>query len=171
MPVLESMPRSALRHRPIADNADRQGKRPPATAGITPIAQRASRLRSPETEEDEQATPGAPFTGPHPKTPRIKQRGVRRSGVLRGHPLLYLGTGMIAMLALWMLLTLAVNWWNTTWDDIHYGRPRTSQTDAVVGHNDSLSNPSHFLEVKWDHFQDFLFPAPQFLLRDRQSAF
>ena len=142
MPVLESMPRSALRHRSIADDADRQGKRPAATAGITPIAQRASRLRSPETEEDEQATPGAPSTGPRPKMPRIKQRSVRRA-----HPLLLLGLGMITMLVLWTLLTIAVSWWNTTWDDLHYGRPRTFQTDAVVGHTDSSSNPSHFITL------------------------
>lgn len=31
-------------------------------------------------------------------------------------------------------------------DDMHYGRPRTYQTDAVVGHNhDSSANPSHFI--------------------------
>jgi len=54
---------------------------------------------------------------------------------------------MIAMLVLWTLLTLAVAWWNTTWDDIHYGRPRTFQTDAVVGHNDLPSNPSHFIAI------------------------
>ncbi len=63
------------------------------------------------------------------------------------HPLLYLGFGMIIMLVLWTLLTLAVTWWNMTWDDIHYGRPRTFQTNAVVGYNDSPSNPSHFIAL------------------------
>ena len=151
MPVLDStdraMPRSSLRHRPIADDAARQGKRPPATAGITPIAQRASRLRSPETDEDEKAAPGAPSTGPRPKTPGLIRTGGRRGGMLRAHPLLLLGLGMILMLVLWTLLTLAVSWWNTTWDDLHYGRPRTFQTDVVVGHNDSASNPSHFIAL------------------------
>ena len=146
MPVLEStdraMPRSALRHRPLGNDVDQQGM-----AGITPIAQRASRLRSPETEEDEEATPGGTATGPRPKTPRLKRRGVRQRGILRIHPLLYLGFGMIMMLVLWTLLTLAVTWWNMTWDDIHYGRPRTFQTNAVVGHNDSPSNPSHFIAL------------------------
>jgi hypothetical protein len=28
-----------------------------------------------------------------------------------------------------------------------YGRPRTFQTDAVVGHHDSSANPSHFLAI------------------------
>ena len=33
------------------------------------------------------------------------------------------------------------------WDDLHYGRPRTFQTDYVVGHNDSQANPSHFIAL------------------------
>jgi hypothetical protein len=33
-------------------------------------------------------------------------------------------------------------------DDWHYGRPRTTQYDAVVGHNaDSAANPSHFIAL------------------------
>ena len=54
---------------------------------------------------------------------------------------------MIVMLALWVLGNLAVNWWNVTQDDWHYGRPRTFQIDAVVGHNDSPANPSHFIAL------------------------
>lgn len=42
---------------------------------------------------------------------------------------------------------MAVSWWNTTWDDLHYGRPRTFQTDAVVSHNNSQGNPSYFLAL------------------------
>ncbi len=148
MPVLEAtdraMPRSALRHRPIESDVD-QGK-----TSITPLVRRATRLTSPQTEEDEQATPVKASTGPRSKTPGLTRTSVRRRGMLRTHPLLLLGLGMIFMLILWTLLTLVVSWWNTTWDDIHYGRPRTFQIDAVVGQNDSASNPSHFIAVKWD---------------------
>jgi hypothetical protein len=54
---------------------------------------------------------------------------------------------MLAMLILWTLLMFVVGWFNTTMDDIHYGRPRTFQIDAVVGHNDSQANPSHFIAI------------------------
>lgn len=181
MPVLEStdhlMSRSALRYRPIEADADQQGKRPFMMAGVTPVAQRASRLRHKHTEADEEvdewkritedgeedrsghasaaARPvGAP-TKQLPKTPRMKRRGL-----LRGHPLLYLGIGMVAMLALWTLLTMAVSWWNITMDDLHYGRPRTSQVDAVVGHNDSTETPSHFIAINLHgHIEVIEFPA------------
>ena len=145
MAVLEStdraMPRSALRHRPLVSDAEKRDKRPASTAGITPVVQRASRLRSPETDEADAAS-GTPSTSPRPKMPRMKRKGTRSL-----HSLVFLGIGMIAMLALWILLTFAVNWWNTTWDDLHYGRPRTFQIDAAVGQNDSASNPSHFMAL------------------------
>lgn len=84
---------------------------------------------------------------PPPTAPARKGVSLRRRLSLRAHPLLLLGLGMIFMLVLWTLLTMAANWWNTTWDDIHYGRPRTYQVDAVVGQNDSASNPSHFIAL------------------------
>jgi hypothetical protein len=42
---------------------------------------------------------------------------------------------------------MVVDWWQVYQDDLHYGRPRTSQIDMVVGHNDSAANPSHFLAL------------------------
>src|SRR5260370_7886346 len=148
MPVLEStdhaIQRSVLRHRPIVSDTDRQGK-----TGITPVAQRASRLRSPETEEDEESTSGRIPATTHPKQPRMIPTGTKQRGIRRVHPLLSLGIGMIVMLALWTLLTLAVSWWNMTWNDMHYGRPRTFQIDVVVGQNDSAANPSHFIALNF----------------------
>ncbi len=66
----------------------------------------------------------------------------------RVHPLLYLGIGMLAMLALWSILLSAIAWYNTQMDDIHYGRPRTFQFDAVVHHNnDSILTPTHLIVI------------------------
>ena len=115
------------------------------------------------------ASSGQPstVTGPKklPKTPLptgpIKKGGSLRSRLaLRAHPLLLLGIGMIFMLVLWTTLTLVASWWNTTWDDIHYGRPRTFQADAIVGHNDSASNPSHFIALNLNgHIEVIEFPG------------
>ena len=56
MPVLESTdnltPRSALRHRPIGDDAPRQ--EPIVSTGATPVVQRASRLRPKQTGGEEE---------------------------------------------------------------------------------------------------------------------
>ncbi len=193
MPVLESTdhtdhitPRSVLRHRPIADDAEKQKKRVTAPSVIAPVAQRASRLRSKQTEESEpekdtrdtqddddieewkradsdggkpnpahaSSAQPAGVTGTK-KVPKIarptsankKLTSPRKWFAPRAHPLLFLGLGMISMLILWTMLTLVTSWWNTTWDDIHYGRPRTFQTDVAVGHNDSTASPSHFIAI------------------------
>ncbi len=65
----------------------------------------------------------------------------------RRHWLLIFGVGMLAMLALWAGGSMLLGWWQAKQDDWHYGRPRTFQTDAVVGHNDSAANPSHFIAI------------------------
>ncbi len=63
------------------------------------------------------------------------------------HWLVFVGIAMFIMIIGWVAFSALGSWWQTTQDDWHYGRPRTFQTDAVVGHNDSSSNPSHFIAV------------------------
>jgi hypothetical protein len=53
--------------------------------------------------------------------------------------------GMLVMAVLFLALSAFGSWWRIHQDDVTYGRPRTFQTDAVVGHSDSASNPSHFI--------------------------
>ena len=185
MPVLESTdeitPRSVLRHRPIGDKTTRTGTESaiPSTS-TTPIAQRASRLRPKNTdvaedvsewqrEETDVITTGRKTATPRqvdttsqklPKAPESGRIRSKRRFWHGAHPLLYLGVGMIAMLALWTLLTSAISWWNTTWDDLHYGRPRTFQIDAFVGHNEAAGTPSHFIAINLNgHIEIIEFPG------------
>jgi hypothetical protein len=129
--------------------------------------QRASRLRPKQTDSEEEIkewkradtgttrqgrTTAAPQQAGKaaknlPKMPRQKAAGSKGKFWRGAHPLFYLGIGMIAMLALWAVLSMAVSWGSTTWNDLQYGRPRTFQIDAVVGHTDSPSNPSHFIAI------------------------
>lgn len=169
--ISNNAPRSVLRHRPIGDDKNQSGKHPPtATSAMMPVVKRASRprIRPADTEEDEDiaewqrveedekeqdqhtvspvrrasAQPKKLPTTPLPKSPARKHRVV-----LRAHPLLYLGVGMLSMILLWMLLSSVIGWYNTTMDNIHYGYPRTYQTDAFVGHNETAGVPSHFIAI------------------------
>ena len=63
------------------------------------------------------------------------------------HWLLYVGVGMIAALALWLIFSSLLAWGVGKYNDIVYGYPRYYQTDAVVGHNDSAAHPSHFIAL------------------------
>src|SRR5437667_7765787 len=63
------------------------------------------------------------------------------------HWLVFVGIAMFIMIIGWVAFNALGSWWKITQDDWHYGRPRTFQTDAVVGHNDSSNNPSHFIAM------------------------
>lgn len=82
-----------------------------------------------------------------PRTPLPRMLAKRRAISLRAHPLLYLGAGMLLMVLLWVLLSSFIGWFSTTMDNIHYGYPRTYQTDAFVGHNEQNGVPSHFIAI------------------------
>lgn len=75
----------------------------------------------------------------------------RSSGLLRARPrvrfhwLVFVGIALFIMIIGWLTFSALGSWWQVTQDDWHYGRPRTFQMDAVVGHNDSPSNPTHFI--------------------------
>lgn len=171
MPVLESTdrvaPRSVVRHRPI----DEASKRSIVTTAARPVAQRASRVRPQPADDDlvsewkrgdveEPESAPVPQRKTNPPARRVPTSTSKPSAAQvratttarprprwRAHPLLFLGLGMLAMLVLWTLLTAGINWWNNSMDYLHFGYPRTFQVDAVVGHNDSASNPSHFIAI------------------------
>jgi len=66
---------------------------------------------------------------------------------LRFHWSVYIGLAMLIMVIGWISLSSLASWWQVTQDDWHYGRPRTFQDDFVVGHNDTSTNPSHFIAL------------------------
>jgi hypothetical protein len=72
-----------------------------------------------------------------------KQHHQRR----RFHWLFWLGIAMVSMLAGSILFTMVANWWQVTQDDWHYGRPRTYQIDANVGHGTAHNPYSHFIAL------------------------
>lgn len=85
------------------------------------------------------------------RTTRARLLPGRRPAVSRGprrlHWLFFTGVAMLVMVLGWIGLSALGSWWQTTQDDWRYGRPRTYQTDAVVGHHDSAVNPSHFIAM------------------------
>ncbi|HEY0757158.1 MAG TPA: hypothetical protein VGD98_24605 [Ktedonobacteraceae bacterium] len=92
-------------------------------------------------EEDEEPVAATPKQVPG-RSRQLAPRGPRRL-----HWLFFSGLAMLVMVLGWIALSAVGNWWQTTLDDWHYGRPRTYQTDAVVGHHDSTQNPSHFIAM------------------------
>lgn len=175
MPVGESTenriaPKSVLRHRPIGDSTPpqpaRRNRRNLADVPTTTL--RASRPHTTDTGVDiaewtcgtattktqkrpTSSPPKHSATSTHPTILVHKLRKpteiARRWKQMKAHPVLYLGLGMLTMLVLWAVATSLYGWGITTFDDLKYGRPRTFQTDAWVGHNEQTGSPSHFIAM------------------------
>ncbi len=137
MPVSSPLtPRSVLRHRPIASEK---------TTKQIPTVIRASRSSTTHQE----AVP--PFVCSSRK-PLVKQGYSPLN-------LVSLGIGMIVAILAVMLGQLLLSWGSTTWDDVHYGRPRTYQTDVFTG-SEPGATPSHFLVVNLHgHIEIFELPG------------
>jgi len=121
------------------------------TTGQPPVIYSGKRkyvLReSPQPQHPRQTAP--------PPQPTQAQRQSRHP-----HWMVFVGLAMLTMLAGWVLVTSLVNWWSTYQDDLHYGRPRTYQTDVVVDHADSTAHPSHFIAINYNrHVEVIEFPG------------
>ncbi|HKV59346.1 MAG TPA: VCBS repeat-containing protein [Ktedonobacteraceae bacterium] len=129
--------------RTLADSAYSYGpkRRGSERAGIPP--------RSSATQTSIPALPGS-----RSRAPLLDEEEARRTSGLLGrmgrsrrrfHWLVFVGIAIFVMILGWIAFNALSNWWQITQDDWHYGRPRTYQVDMAVGHNDSATNPSHFI--------------------------
>jgi hypothetical protein len=143
---LEDEPRSHTSVRAYKPANTKPQARIQTTTHRTPVPPRASASYS---------QPGPqPVTQPPVAPPRVVRTPVpthshytRRRVQL--HPLLYIGLAMLLMICGWVILSALGAWFQVKQDDWTYGRPRTYQIDAVVGHHDSAANPSHFVVMNF----------------------
>ena len=60
------------------------------------------------------------------------------------HPLLWLGVFGILLVLGWIGLNVVTSWYQGVQNDWTYGQQRHFEINAIVGHGDSQTNPSHF---------------------------
>jgi hypothetical protein len=66
-------------------------------------------------------------------------------------PIAYLITGVLAMLAIYVLVGAAVSWVQIRIDDVRYGRPRTTHIEGLVGHGaESSAQPTRLIGMNID---------------------
>lgn len=171
------MPPSARRYQGLADVKTEVGRTP---ADALPLTSRSARMAPPYRQTtipprrsatqgqipathvprerpDVQAVDTDIYPSPRSSGVGTQQKSKRRH---RLHWLLFVGLAMLTMMLGWVLLSMLSNWWDTTQNDWHYGRPRTFQTDAVVKHNDSAVSPSHFIALNLNrHIEIIEFPG------------
>lgn len=62
----------------------------------------------------------------------------------------YIVTGILALLALYVLLSSVVGWGQVLVDDMRYGRPRTFHLTANVGRPEEAAAPTHLIAMNLD---------------------
>lgn len=83
------------------------------------------------------------------KTLRSAQQN-RRVPVALGqriHSLLYAVALLLAAITIYLAVSQALGWVQVFFDDLRYGRPRTTQLAAFVGHGEASGQPTHLIAV------------------------
>ncbi len=142
-PFMQKSPRSALRHRPIQSETSQE-----EVAILTPRASQAKSRRE----------AGIHTTAGTVATTLARKRLARKGSKMRGSWLIYLVLGMLMTMVLLWIGQLIWNWGNTVIDDVHYGRPRTTNVDHFVGH-ETGNIPSHFIALNL-HGQIYVIEIP-----------
>ena len=159
------MPKSALRLSDISQARADAGRF--AADARSSSGERMSRsTKSHPIPPRSKATQGSiptPGTRQHASDNTSTLRRIRDTEELprfRLHWLVFVGVALIIMVLGWVVFTVVANWWQVTQDNMQYGFPRTYQVDQVVGHNDSQSNPSHFIAINLNsHIEVIEFPG------------
>jgi hypothetical protein len=83
------------------------------------------------------------------KSLRSAQAAQPRGGALlhRVQVLAYGVTLILAAVAIYVVISMLLGKVNVLIDDIRYGRPRTTQINAFVGHDETAGQPTHLIAI------------------------
>lgn len=107
-----------------------------ATPQLQAVAAPSRQIAVPRRTSPQEVAPTRPQTRVSPLDKAVSTRSVA----------MVAGIALTALVA-YVLLSAAVQWVQVKMDDMQYGRPRTMQIDAYVGHNEADGVPSHFLAM------------------------
>lgn len=75
------------------------------------------------------------------------QAQARPEKVVEARSVMMIAGAAVLIVVLYAAVSAAVQWTQVKLDDLQYGRPRTMQLDAYVGHNEADGVPSHFVAM------------------------
>ena len=82
------------------------------------------------------------------KSLRTAQAAQPRGSLLHRVQVLSYGvTLLLAAIAIYVVVSLLLGKANVLLDDLRYGRPRTTQVDAFVGHDETAGQPTHLMAI------------------------
>ncbi len=118
----------------------------PVTQGPQTLV-RYHHMQVPPRQSRIQAQDSPPVQRQTRERPPVRQSQAQQAKTRsQWHWSVYVGLTLLVGLVLYVAFNVVGSWWHVYQDDQQYGRPRTSQCDARVGHDDTHT-PSHFLAV------------------------
>ena len=81
--------------------------------------------------------------------PKVKpqDRETASASGVPAKPLAIAAGALLCALAVYATVSAAIEWTQVKVDDLQFGRPRTAQMDAFVGHGETDGVPSHFIAM------------------------
>ncbi len=86
-------------------------------------------------------------TSPQREARREKSRAQSEPRGVQARAVGIVAGGLLCALVLYGTVSAAVEWTQVKLDDLQYGRPRTFQMDAYVGHGEAAGAPTHFVAM------------------------
>lgn len=77
----------------------------------------------------------------------LQARGTASALPQRMYSAVYAATLLLAAVAIYVLVSMLLGKAQVVADDLRYGRPRTTQADAFVGHEENSGQPTHLMAV------------------------
>lgn len=109
----------------------------PRAANVPIMAPPAQRALAPTRQQMTDS-----YARPNPRRNMLPNVG---AGLLNAKLGMFIGATLAVFVLGFFLVSNVIQWWSTWQDDMTYGRPRTSQIDAWVGHNEQTGTPTHFI--------------------------
>lgn len=78
----------------------------------------------------------------------------------KARPAIYLVTALLALLALYVVMSHVITWGQITYDDFRYGRPRSFHLTMPVGYPGQGATMTHFVAMNLDR-QVMVFEIPE----------
>lgn len=127
-----------------------------AMAHVAAPVARSAEIALPWRREkhDERVAPTKPqhtaqkqMTHGHAQAQTRSTAPARVEKVVEARAVMLIAGAAVMLVALYAVVSAAIDWTQVKLNDLQYGRPRTMQMDAYVGHGEADGVPSHFVAM------------------------
>jgi hypothetical protein len=119
----------------------------PQLRAVAQAAPAAPALPWRREKREERIAPTRPQPATQRQTAQRAAAPARAEKVVEARAVMLIAGAAVLLVTLYAVISAAVEWTQVKLNDLQYGRPRTMQMDAYVGHSEAEGVPSHFVAM------------------------